>query len=69
LDLYACLDNNCHKFNLERAANGSLIFTSLNGSRVVEVLNASTADGVRFSLFDYNGATCQQWSLGTAGVQ
>jgi arabinan endo-1,5-alpha-L-arabinosidase len=64
--LWDWLNNSCQKFEIERAADGTHVFTSLTGTRVVEVPGASTADGVQLALYDYNGSTCQRWQIAGA---
>ena len=61
LSPYTSLD--CQQFHIDQANNGSLVFTVLNSSRVVEVPFASANSGTQLGIFDYNGCACQQWFL------
>jgi len=58
------LNNDCQKFKIEQAANGSYVFSSgANADRVIEVPFASSATGAQLGLFDYLGNGAQQWSV------
>ncbi|UOQ67558.1 family 43 glycosylhydrolase [Hymenobacter volaticus] len=57
----------CQLFRLDRASDGTLVFASVNGNRVVEVPFASTVPGTQLGLFDYNGCSCQRWITTAAG--
>lgn len=64
LSTYDWLNNDCQKFKIEQHANGSYVFlTSVNADKVIEVPFASTAPNMQLGLWDYNGCTCQQWSI------
>jgi arabinan endo-1,5-alpha-L-arabinosidase len=60
------LNNNCQKYKIERAADGSYVFTSLAGPRVVAPPSASTDLGVQFGLWDYIGQDWQKWAIDAA---
>lgn len=57
----------CQLFRLDRASDGTLVFSSVNGNRVVEVPFASTVPGIQLGLFDYNGCSCQRWTTTAVG--
>jgi arabinan endo-1,5-alpha-L-arabinosidase len=58
----------CQRFRLDRANDGTYIFASVNGNRVVEVPVASTIAGTQLGLWDYNGCTCQRWTVSAVGT-
>ena len=68
LQLGTFFDDECQKFHLDRAKDGSLVFSSLNGNRVAEVPGASGTAGAQLALFDYNGCTCQRWLVTNAST-
>lgn len=58
----------CQLFRLDRASDGTLVFASANGNRVAEVPFASMAPGTQLGLFDYNGCSCQRWTITPVGT-
>ena len=68
MELYPVSALNCQRFRVEPAADGSVVFSSYYGNRVVEVPNAATAPGAQLGLWDYNGCTCQHWTLEAVGT-
>ena len=41
------------------ASDGSYVMSSVNGNRVADVPNATTATGTQLRIWDYNGANAQ----------
>jgi len=68
LGLYADSPLNCQNFRVDKSASGQYILAAYYGNRVVEVPNASTADGAALKLWDYNGCTCQYWTIAGVGT-
>lgn len=68
LQLSAFSDEDCQKFHIDRASDGSLVFASLNSNRVVEVPSASGTPGTQLGIFDYNTCTCQHWFVTATGT-
>lgn len=64
----AAANSACRLFRIDRASDGTLVFASANGNRVVEVPSASTAPGTQLALSNYNGCLCQRWNLTVNGV-
>ncbi|UOG76410.1 family 43 glycosylhydrolase [Hymenobacter tibetensis] len=58
----------CQLFRLDRASDGTLVFASANGNRVAEVPFASMVPGTQLGLFDYNGCSCQRWTITPVGT-
>ena len=67
LELGANANLSCQLVQINRASDGTMVFASVNGNRVVEVPSAATAPGVQLALFNYNGCACQRWFLTAAG--
>ena len=67
LALQASSALNCQQFQLVRAADGSYVLEAQYGNRVIEVPNASLADGQQLGLWDYSACTCQHWLLNAVG--
>ncbi len=53
----------CKQFHIDRASDGRLVFSSLNGGRVIDVPGGSTTAGQALALADYNGGLGQRWTV------
>ena len=63
IQLWDWLDNNCQKYKIEKASDGTNVFTPLSGSQVILVPKSSKQTGTQLVVGDYTGGNNQKWSI------
>ena len=64
LATYNWLGNDCQKYQIDKLANGSFVFSPASNTGVVfDVPSASTAPNTQIGLWNYNAGPWQKWNL------